>query len=322
MYTEVFQKSRAAGQIYGLWSECAGENDFPYKSLNSGELERLLLAAEPGIGKMTLLHESGRAFASGSYTEDEGRGFITMVLTAADARRSGLGSEMLYALEAEMKKRFHLKEIHISYFDPVNLVWEIPGHPGCEHPNSPGVDISSPAYEFFHAAGYQDYSRQNSYFRQIRDYEIPASIREIEARLNADGYFIRVYDPDTMEGMADLIDYLGNSMWRRSILGEPIPADGGRPILVPVKNGRVLGFAGPLDVEVSGRGFFSGIAVDPSARGRGVAKVLFSALCANLRAIGAGYMTLFTGEDNPARRIYEAAGFTIVKSWADMKKEV
>ena len=96
MYTEVFQKSRAAGQIYGLWSECAGENDFPYKSLNSGELERLLLAAEPGIGKMTLLHESGRAFASGSYTEDEGRGFITMVLTAADARRSGLGSEMLY----------------------------------------------------------------------------------------------------------------------------------------------------------------------------------------------------------------------------------
>ena len=88
MYTEVFQKSRSACQIHDMWLECAGENDFPYKALGSDELERLFLAGEPGIGKMTLLHESGRAFASGSYIEGEGRGFVTMVLTAADARRS------------------------------------------------------------------------------------------------------------------------------------------------------------------------------------------------------------------------------------------
>ncbi len=322
MYTEVFLESRAVGQIFGLWSECVGERDFPYKALGMDEVGRLLLEAEPGVEKMTLLHESGRAFASGSYMEGEDRGFISMVLVAEDARRKGLGSEMLAALETEMKGRFRVRELQISYFDPINLVWEIPGHPGCEHPNSPGVELASPAYEFFRATGYREFSRQNSYFRHIGDYEIPMNIKEIEARLNADGYFIRVYDPDAMDGMSDLIDHLGNSMWRKSILGEPLPADGGRPILVLVKDGRVLGFAGPLDVEASGRGFFSGIAVDPSARGRGVAKVLFAALCANLRAIGADYMTLFTAEDNPARRIYEAAGFTIVKSWADMKKEV
>ncbi len=206
MYLEAIPGDRSAVQIHRLWSECAGEKDFPYKVPGVDELTRLLLTVEAGVEKITLLHESGRAFASGSYIEGEERGFIT--------------------------------------------------------------------------------------------------------------------NPDMMEGMTDLIDHLGNSMWRKSILGEPFPADGGRPILVPVKDGRVLGFAGPLDVERSGRGYFSGIAVDPSARGRGVAKVLFSALCANLRAIGAGYMTLFTGEDNPARRIYEAAGFTIVKSWADMKKEI
>ena len=38
--------------------------------------------------------------------------------------------------------------------------------------------------------------------------------------------------------------------------------------------------------------------------------------------MGAGYMTLFTGEANPARNIYEAAGFRIVRTWADMRKEV
>ena len=50
--------------------------------------------------------------------------------------------------------------------------------------------------------------------------------------------------------------------------------------------------------------------------------MLFSELCFGLRELGAGYMTLFTGENNPARRIYETAGFIIVKSWANMKKQI
>ena len=43
-----------------------------------------------------------------------------------------------------------------------------------------------------------------------------------------------------------------------------------------------------------------------------------------ISAVGSqrGYMTLFAGGDNPAGRIYEAAGFAIVKSWATMEKEV
>ena len=39
-----------------------------------------------------------------------------------------------------------------------------------------------------------------------------------------------------------------------------------------------------------------------------------------LKAMGASFMTLFTGENNPARNIYEAAGFTVVRTWADMRK--
>ena len=38
--------------------------------------------------------------------------------------------------------------------------------------------------------------------------------------------------------------------------------------------------------------------------------------------MGAGFMTLFTGETNPARNIYEAAGFSIVRSWTDMRREI
>ncbi|HIX29130.1 MAG TPA: GNAT family N-acetyltransferase, partial [Candidatus Blautia stercoravium] len=83
----------------------------------------------------------------------------------------------------------------------------------------------------------------------------------------------------------------------------------------------VCGFTGPLDVEKKGRGYFAGIAVDESVRGKGVAKILFCELCMGLKEQGASFKTLFTGEKNPARNIYEAAGFQIVKSWANMRKE-
>ena len=33
-------------------------------------------------------------------------------------------------------------------------------------------------------------------------------------------------------------------------------------------------------------------------------------------------MTLFTGETNPARYIYQSAGFKIVKTWSDMEKVI
>ncbi|TVR54608.1 MAG: GNAT family N-acetyltransferase, partial [Spirochaetaceae bacterium] len=42
--------------------------------------------------------------------------------------------------------------------------------------------------------------------------------------------------------------------------------------------------------------------------------------CMGLKQIGAEFMSLFTGEANPARNIYEAAGFKIVRTWANMRK--
>jgi len=75
-------------------------------------------------------------------------------------------------------------------------------------------------------------------------------------------------------------------------------------------------------VQPSGRGFFLGIGIHSDYRGVGAGKALFAALCKGLKGIGASFMTLFTGEENPARNIYEAAGFKIVKSWVVMRKEV
>lgn len=33
-------------------------------------------------------------------------------------------------------------------------------------------------------------------------------------------------------------------------------------------------------------------------------------------------MSLYTGDTNPARHIYESSGFKIVRTWANMRKEI
>ena len=65
----------------------------------------------------------------------------------------------------------------------------------------------------------------------------------------------------------------------------------------------------------------TGLFPECGCRGNGAGKVLFGRLCTGLRDLGAKYMTLFTGETNPARNIYEAQGFKIVRTWADMHKQ-
>ena len=65
-----------------------------------------------------------------------------------------------------------------------------------------------------------------------------------------------------------------------------------------------------------------GIGVHSAYRGYGAGKVLFSSLCLQLSKLGADYMTLLPGDANSARRIYEKEGFKIVRSWANMRKEI
>ena len=65
------------------------------------------------------------------------------------------------------------------------------------------------------------------------------------------------------------------------------------------------GFLDPSIPELS-------IAVDPLHRGRGVGTSLLDALVARARADGHAALSLSVEIDNPARRLYEDAGFTRV----------
>ena len=66
----------------------------------------------------------------------------------------------------------------------------------------------------------------------------------------------------------------------------------------------------------------TGLSVSATLLFAGLGTLLFNGLCLAERACGAQYMSLFTGVNNPAQRIYQAAGFTPRRYFAVMIKEL
>jgi len=260
-----------------------------------------------------------RGFISGVVVKDRQKVYITMVLVDEDMRRQGIGSELIRHFEKNLKKHYpHLRITEIIFFNPVPLEWVIPGTDNHDHPNAPGVLSDSEAHHFFSHHGYHTFAKQNVYYKDIENYTYENSIETLIDALAKRGMHIGFYDPRTHTGLDALLENLENPYWKEIIT---TAAQQRRPILIAQDRGRIVGFTGPLDVEVSRRGYFAGIGVHSSARGLGLGKVLFSSLCKELSAMGADYMSLFTGENNPARKIYEKEHFKIVASFANMRKE-
>lgn len=305
-----------------LFNSCVACEEVLYKPFaTQGDFDRFFLdRGDKETDTVCLCAEEG--FAAGCYTAHNQKAYVTFVAVRPESRRQGFGKALLTALEGALMERSGdaVRTYEISFFNPMNFTWTIPGVGGHEHPNAPGADVCSTSYIFLKNCGYRDFACQNSYHIDLADYQFPPDIRRRIQALKEKGIEITRYDPARHIGLEELMDDFNNDLWRNEILENAALPGGGKPLLIVDWDGRAMGFTGPLDVQENGRGYFAGIAVHSACRGQGAGKVLFSYLCSSLGELGARYMTLFTGEQNPARNIYEAAGFHIVRTWADMRK--
>lgn len=309
--------------FYQLYDYEVKKGNILHEPLSLDEF-RNKLSAQGGQKDFTTVlvaEEEGKAFACGCVDLKSGKCFVNLVMVREEERHKGMGTAVLRKLEELLAVQGNRNSIEISFFNPVTFSWRIADKEGVTHPNTPGVDVASDAYLFFKNCGYRDFAIQNSYYLSLQQYRYPPDMEKHKRKLEAEGILFVAYDNTIHHGMEEMLKRLENPLWEKELSEEPPLSKGGRQILVPVYENQVCGFTGPLDVERSGRGYFAGIAVDPSFRGKGLAKVLFCTLCDSLKTMGADYMTLFTGENNPARNIYEAAGFSIVRTWADMRKD-
>ncbi len=291
-------------QVLNLFNKVIQTDNLPYKQLDMSKFDEFFKDAY-----VYIKDDKCVGFISG--VVHNATGFVTFVAVDEDYRRQGIGTVLVGHLEDILG----VKKWECSFFNPVNLEWIIPGTDGYDHPNTQGVDVASGAYIFFKNLKYKDVLAQNTYFREIVDFEYSPDILTKMEGLNKRGLTIDYLDKTKHTGLDKLFDDLGNELWRDGIMNTS------DPVLVVLDGNKVCGFTGPLRVQDSGRGFFIGIGIHSAYRQFGAGKVLFNALCKGLKDEGAKFMSLFTGDTNPARNIYEAAGFKIVKVWQVMRKE-
>ena len=229
--------------------------------------------------------------------------------------------ELLDEAENILKNEYNAARIDIVFHNPAHLPWIIPGSTD-GHPCAPGIASESPAARLLIRRGYAEWCAQIAYYMPLSEYTVPEGQSERLSSLAQSGIKITYYDPARHRGLYELFDAIRNPGWRKTVM-----AHLDQPIVVAVDenaDGLVIGYTGPLSQVREGdgiRGNFCGIGTHPDYRGRGIATLIFCEMCRHHSQHGATFMSLYTGENNPARRVYEAAGCHPAVRWSNLRLE-
>lgn len=302
-----------------LFNEVIKQQHLPYKQLDKKLYASKFLISDSKLISLVYQEDDNiHGFISGSVVHQ--KAFITMVMVHPEKQRRKMGSFLLKTFEDTILSNYpDVQKIEILFFNPIQLEWIIPNTDHHDHPNAPGVDQSSDAYHFFLHHGYIPFAKQNAYYKPLNKFEYSLTILDLISKLHHMNIHITFYQPHIHDGFEKLFSDLNNTYWTDEISKAILHQE---PVLIAEKDNQMIGFTGPLKIQPSKRGYFAGIGVHSAYRGLGIGKVLFASLCMNLFILGAEYVSLFTGENNPARKIYENEQFEIVKSWANMRKEI
>ncbi len=304
-----------------IWNSYANGEDTVFKPLDEASFNEMFVKEHSYVTVSDVKTDENGVLGFG-FANYAGVGsnvaYITYIGVRKDSTEKGVGSAILAALEEKLvRENPALEKIELVFYNPCQISWYIPNAAPHDHPGAPGVDMATKAYKFFANRGYADYAIQNGYYLNLSDYSYPTDVVERMEKLKEKGIEICYYDNDRNYGFPEFFDNIKNEGWRKSVLAR-LDED----IVIASDGGKVVGYTGPLSVSKEGRGMFCGIGVHTEYRQHGIGKLLFASLCKGLSEKGAGYMSLFTGTTNPARKIYEGAGFNIVRTFADMRKVI
>ena len=330
-------------RVESIWNAAVNAGEVLYYPLTDAYFQQKFLQS-PGCEKENLLvaERDGAVigFLHGVAPETfplakPGCAYLTCLITSPECRGHGAGKALLNAFKAQMRAR-GAHTLYISSLNPVNLDWRIPGTPGHDHNNMPGLDTGCAGFGFFPAQGFSEKYREVSLYQDLSGYQMPPEVPELQKKLAREGIFTGVYQPEWNCEFDGMCDRVGSEYWRDVLKTEiaawraqtPNPdsrfwPDGRqpaspRPLLTAVHEGRIVGFTGPVDLQQSGRGWFTGICTDPLYERRGIATVLFNLLMQAFVQEGARFTTLFTGADSHAQKVYRRAGLRPVREFALM----
>ena len=245
-------------------------------------------------------------------------GYITCIILSPEMQNKSNFSKLTNALEASFKKRGK-KQSEVLFFNPMMLPWYIPNTLKHQHNNAPGAPIGSYFYKFLLEDGYVERTRECAMYLNLKEFELPEDILKKERDLLCQNYEVELFDKSRHSGVIEMLRGLDNPLWQREITEY---SKNGTPFIIAAYDRKVVGFAGPVIRQETGRGYFTGIGVNSEHEGHGLGSVLFFNLCEAFKNINAEYMSLYTGLSNPAIKIYKKAGFIPVREFAVMRKEL
>lgn len=327
----LFNHSAQTGEaIYSPLSEEQFAHDFFRPGM-------VILVAEDKGEVIGFVHGTMQTTFLPKQTHENTPGYLSCVFVKEGRRGQGVGKALVSALEqhfAQAGKR----NMVCSDQNPLQLSWRIPGTPGHDHNKAPGAEESSAGYAFLKALGFEPRYREVAMYRDLKDYAFPENTAQRRAELAKEGVYTGRYDASLNYDFDGMCDRVGSEYWRNvlrteteawhrglpnsdeSLWVDNLKPAGPRPILVATHEDKIVGFTGPVDLQQSGRGWFTGICVDPLYGRRGIGDVLFQLLMQEFVDEGAQFSTLFTGTENHAQRIYQRAGLYVVANFAVMTK--
>lgn len=311
-----------AREVYELWNSSGVKQG--YVPFDYSQFERALVC-HPYFRKQYafVLKENEKVCGFVCGCEDEKlplgkeRGYFTCLLLddAHDGREAtGL---LLKALEDSFRDRGKTSLV-CACFNPMRLPWYVPETKKHQHNNAPGIAVDTPLFQRMTEYGYRDRNRECAMYLDLEQFRISEKIEALEKKAASEGYSVTWYNRDKHCHLREMVEATGNSMWKEEI---PYAAEHIN-MLVALKGNEVVGFTGPVYPEETGRGYFAGIAVSPLHERHGLGTLLFNRLCLEEKKAGARYMSLFTGIDNHAQKIYKEAEFTVRRIFGVMQKEL
>ena len=275
------------------------------------------------------IHAAAKTSFLPGETEENTPLYLTLLLVDAQYRRQGIGEALLAAVKA-LGEDIGKTSLVVSGDNPVHLAWLIPGANGHDHNNAPGVDENGMGYKFLMDRGFKDDFHEISMYLDLSNYVWDKKLDDMIEKLAAEGIRVGRWEIGLGEDYNGMCDRVGSEYWRNVLKceiaawhkGQPnedpelwpdgVKPAGPRPLLTATAGDQIIGFTGPVDLQKSGRGWFTGICADPNYGGKGIGSILFNLLMREFVDEGAKFCSLFTGLDNHAQKIYARAGLRVV----------
>jgi len=248
----------------------------------------------------------GRRVPLENAPDDSHRGYLTLLAVHPNHRRAGVGRSLIRAAE-DYHRAQGRREVWISPYAPAYL-W-----PG------PELERHAEGVACLTSEGYGEVYRPISMEIDLTRAEEPGFVWEARQRLASEGVGLAPLDAGCYLRTMEFARRVFKGDWVRVVreTGSAILSGEASPhrlVVATGSDGRVLGFShheGPR---------FGPIGVDPEERGRKIGQVLMWETLHAQRRSGYASAWFLWSDDATAARLYDGAGFRVVRRFVLLKK--